>query len=407
MNDVMRKSFYALLMAHCAIAVSYASFDTGVALYKERRWTEAMEQFLDTLQNDPKNKQAHRYIDAIAIELRLEQEKKTEDQRVAYMRGAGFAETRTMEEQRQQTRWQNWLGEARMHRDLGHLLPANDLVLRLLMESPGHTEALRELSELQARLRRAIDQGTNLVMEERFACEGFYAYGQADYAGALQAWNKARQIVQQNSGRLDQERRLATLHFARYEMHARDVLSIDQKKKELETAFAQALSLYQRERYDEALDAFRRLAIREPEYPQLAYYLVQSESGAEKNRARRLGEQKRRQIEILFADAMTHLEAERYALAEASFSKLLTIDPSHSRAQSYLALARAENQRRHDPKAAQQHYESGLVAYASGKLDDAQREWTLTLRMNASHEKARVALAKVQKELAMSRDDRP
>ena len=63
-----------------------------------------------------------------------------------------------------------------------------------------------------------------------------------------------------------------------------------------------------------------------------------------------------------------------------------------------------ESNRSDDPKAAQLHYEAGLIAYASGKLDEAQREWSITLRMNPSHEKARVALTKVQKELTLAKE---
>ena len=66
-------------------------------------------------------------------------------------------------------------------------------------------------------------------------------------------------------------------------------------------------------------------------------------------------------------------------------------------------MVKAEMQKRHDPKAAQMHYEAGLVAYASGKLDEALREWHIATRMNPNHEKALNALSKVQKELALNK----
>ena len=67
-------------------------------------------------------------------------------------------------------------------------------------------------------------------------------------------------------------------------------------------------------------------------------------------------------------------------------------------------MARAEMERRHDPKAAQMHYETGLVAYASGKLEDAIREWKIAVRMDPQHVKAKNALVKAQKELALDRE---
>ncbi len=70
-------------------------------------------------------------------------------------------------------------------------------------------------------------------------------------------------------------------------------------------------------------------------------------------------------------------------------------------------MVQAEEKKRHDPKAAQMHYEAGLIAYASGKLDEAVREWNTAVRMNPQHEKALNALAKVQKELALGNQEAP
>ena len=83
---------------------------------------------------------------------------------------------------------------------------------------------------------------------------------------------------------------------------------------------------------------------------------------------------------------------------------MLLVDPSNPTAGSYLTAVQAEIQRLHDPQAAQAHYEAGLIAYASGKLDEAVREWRIATRMNPQLEKAQNALAKVQKELALNRN---
>ena len=178
----------------------------------------------------------------------------------------------------------------------------------------------------------------------------------------------------------------------------------EKEQAELHALFARGVAAYDKERFEEALDIFRRLALRDPDYPQLAFYLVQAETGAEKSRARRLGEEKRQEIVALYEKGVTELEKEHFENAEQAFTHVLALDPSHSQARAYLAMAKAENLRRHDPKAAQMHYETGLIAYASGKLDEALREWSIAIRMNPDHPKARVALAKVQKELELSRE---
>jgi len=132
--------------------------------------------------------------------------------------------------------------------------------------------------------------------------------------------------------------------------------------------------------------------------------LVQAESAAEKERARRLGEQRRAEVAALVQKGQVALEKEQYADAQSYFEKALRMDPSLPEAQSYLAMAKAELKKRHDPHAAQLHYEAGLIAYASGKLEDAAREWRMANRSDPHNEKVVIALNKVQKELALSKE---
>ena len=378
-----------------------------------------MGSFLNVLREDPKNQFAHKYLDAIAQEIAAERRTLAQEQRLAYLQGAAEALNQSSqnapvhnalvslvdsEGTQKEARWKEDLAQARMHKDLGQLLPANDLIFQILAERPDHQEALQELSDLQSRLRQTLDSGSLQVLEERYAYEGFYAYGQADYAGAATAWMKARAIVDQSATGVQHTNHLKALYFEPYEKIAQAHVDDEKQQTELHTLFAQGEADFQKERYEDALDTFRRLALRDPEYPQLAYYLVQAETGAEKARAKRLGEEKRREIVALYDDGVAQLEKEHFSDAERAFTKVLAIDPTHSQARAYLAMAKAENERRHDPKAAQMHYEAGLIAYASGKLDDALREWRIATRMNPEHEKAKVALSKVEKELALNRE---
>jgi len=391
-------------------------FMRGIEAYKERRWVDAMGDFVEALREDPKNALAHKYLDAITQEISTQNKNRVEHQRLAYLEGAveslkgrpqqaqvnaALTSVAGAEDQKKEKRWLEKLEQARTHKELGQLLPANDLVLQVLAEKSNHQEALRELSDLQSRLRQALNSPTLLALDERYAYEGFYAYGQADYAGAATAWNKARALVNQIEGN-QRMHHLKALYFDAYANIAQAHVDADKQQDELRAIFAQGVAAFNQGRFEEALETFRKLALRDPEYPQLAFYLIQAETGAEKMRAKRLGEEKRREIVNLYEKGVVHLEKERFDDAERCFMRVLTLDPTHSQARAYLAMAKAENARRHDPKAAQMHYETGLIAYASGKLDEALREWKMAIRMNPGHVKAKVALSKVQKELALN-----
>jgi tetratricopeptide (TPR) repeat protein len=417
---VKRILMVGILGAACwAAAIQPPSFDQGVLAYKEHRWSDAISAFIETLRLDPENAAAHKYLDTIAQEMKMDHARVVQESRLAYLQGASAAlgpqrskgllhdaldaELNT-EDRQHETQWRDWLAEAKLHKELGHLLPANELVLKVLSENPNHQDALRELSDLQSRLHDALATGLNLTLEERFAGEGFYAYGQADFAGAVAAWDKADALVRQAGSAKDQASHRTVLHYTAFQTLARAKLEEERHQAELLALFNRGITAYDAHRFEEALETFRKLAVREPDYPRLAFYLIQSENSAERQRAERLGEQRQKQINSLYDEGLAALEKEKFGDAERLFTEILVMDPNYTRAKSYLAMARAENQRRHDPKAAQMHYEAGLIAYASGKLDEAVREWNTALRMNPAHEKARIALSKVQKEMALYRE---
>jgi tetratricopeptide (TPR) repeat protein len=409
----------AIALLSLASVASAASLDQGVEAFERRDWSGAMDAFLNVLKTDPGNARAHAYIEAIAKQIAADQQARVDRGRLAILRGASEAAEPVNEaaplrqaaddvehaKAYQKERELNAkIEEARVQRGLGHLPAANDLVFQVLQERPDYASAQRELSELQSRLRAALDRAESVNVTERYALEGFYAFGQANYAEAATAWSKARSIVSQGRSAQEAASSLALLHFLPYEKIAKAHVDEAQRRAEIDASFQKAVALYERRHYTEALEIFRSVAIRDPEYPRLAYYLVQVETAAEKDRAARLGEKKRQEMVALLQRGEAHLEKEQYAEAQRCFSQVLSLDPSHTRARSYLAIVTAELKRRHDPRAAQMHYEAGLIAYASGKLEEAAREWRVATRSDPNHEKATIAFAKVQKELALSKE---
>jgi len=173
-----------------------------------------MDAFLDVLKQDPANTEAHAYITLIAREEEAERQSVLREHRLEMLGDAAkridssrgdptllaqaiidtsHAEKRSLEE-----KWRSRCAEARMERQAGHLLAANDIVFQVLSEEPAFPEAQQELSELQSQIRHLLDSGMNLSILEHYALEGFYAYGQADYAAAVLAWGKVRTLLAQS-----------------------------------------------------------------------------------------------------------------------------------------------------------------------------------------------------------------
>ncbi len=374
----------------------------------------ALGQLLQMLNHDPRNRQAHDSLDRTLQQWQEEQRLSVKTTRMRLLEDAArhldanrldgqplkdaMAHTAQTEKQAQQDRWHTHCEQATRERETGHFMVAADLLLHILEEEPNHEEARRELTEVQSQIREILDKVSDTPTKDRYILEGFYAFADGDYVAAATAWKKARTLFRQAAS--DPELTL----FEHYEQIANDHVSENLRNTESATFFQKGLALYQAGRFAQASQAFRDAAIRNPDYPQLAYYLTQSEAAEEKDRVHRLGEEKRKRVDDLFQTGLEKTEQSQYPAAEKAFQGVLNLDPAHPQAHSYLLLVQTELQRRHDPKVAQQHYEAGLVAYASGKLEEALREWRMAVRMNAHHEKALNALNKVEKELAMNRD---
>jgi tetratricopeptide (TPR) repeat protein len=408
-----------ILFLSLAPTLAFADLTQGVAAFEARKWPEAMNAFFEVLREDPGNTDAHAYVTLIAREMETERLAILRAHRLEMLGDAArrvdasrqdptlltqaVIDTTHAEQRAKEEKWHSRCEEARMERQAGHLLSANAIVLQVIAENDGFAEAQKELSELQSQIRKTLDSGTSTSIMERYALEGFYAYGQADYAASLNAWGKLRTLLEQSYAGAEGLKRLSEYRFLPYETIAKNHVDEETRIATLKTLFEDGVTLYEQKHFASALEEFRKVAIRDPEYPQLGYYLVQAEAGSEQERAERLGEEKRQAIERALQQGLAALDQEKFQEAEHHFHEVLRLDPSHPQARSYLAMAEAEMQKRHDPKAAQMHYEAGLIAYASGKLDEALREWHIAIRMNPRHEKALNALAKVQKELALNR----
>lgn len=414
----MRRPVYAALFSLLATSGwGDPAVSTPVTRPAEPFSTASLPAHLATLRQNPADAQSHLYISMIAKELASEQQAKVKASRLQIMsEAAGYLEERGLENSRlknavdaleheevrskemvQRTRCE----EIRLERKLGHLIPAFDMALQLFAQDTANQEIIREISELQAAVTKTLRSTNDLSTEDRYILSGFYSYSRADYAEALALWNKAKAVgAQSPSSQSSSE----LSRITPYEQVAQSHVNEGHRRQVLAGAFERGKALYQKSKFIEALATFRELAIAEPDYPELAGYLVRAEAAAEKDRTRRLSEQKREEIARKLEEGRLFLEKEKYSDAEKCFQALLALDSTHPQAHSYLALVQAELKKRNDPRAAQEHYEAGLVAYASGKLEDAVREWRTSVKLDQRHQKAQNALAKAQKELALNRD---
>jgi tetratricopeptide (TPR) repeat protein len=207
----------------------FASLDPEDAMkaYQEKRYAEALPLFLNLLSENPQSPAIHRYLALTLQEISRQERNRIQADRLDILGrasrrlesgrldpapiDAAILETTQAEQRQREERWQAWCEQAEVEIQMGHLFSAHDLVLKVLAENPRHVNAQRQLSDLQIHLRQALDEKTAAAPEERFAWEGFYAYGQADFDSAVAAWTKSLDIIRQSYDRTTALQHLAAL----------------------------------------------------------------------------------------------------------------------------------------------------------------------------------------------------
>ncbi len=392
----------------------------AIADFEQRRWLTSMDEFLAVLKADPRNPQAHAYINLIAHEMEHQKQVDVQSDRLILLAEASkeldnsrmdsrpldraILESTENDLHNRQLRAQEICQTARIQAQLGNLPAANDLVLQVLSEDANNTDAQRVLSDLQSALHGALESSSHRSPAEQATLEGFYAYGQADYTGAAAAWQIARQAVQATFPADDVPHQIALLHFEKYLAVAQTYVGHQQEVAHGQSLFAEGLGAFERQDFEVALDRFRQVALINPEYPQLAHYLIQSEGEVETRRTHHLSEKKRTDAARAFAQGVENFERGKLGDAQRSFEQVLALDPKHPQAHLYIQQIEKQKNPSRDPLGAQQHYEAGLIAYASGDLPQAIREWHIALRLDPENPKATAAVNKAENELVLSKD---
>jgi tetratricopeptide (TPR) repeat protein len=392
----------------------------GVQAYQQDRWMTALGHFVHVLAQDPANAQAHTYLSLILKKLEAQQVRKAHEDELAIL----TATSKLLEDRRMDTRIVDealhhsnaadadreryerhaQCTMAQMEAQLGHLAVANDLVLQVLAQNSNDQEAQQLLSQLQSQIRQTLDTKKDLPIAERHALEGFWAYGQADYSAAAAAWGQVRSALEQGRPPEEVAQQIALFHFNVYDQNARAHLEEERQAAHARSLFAEGLAAYDKQDFNQSLEDFRQIALVNPEYPRLGFYLVQSEAAVERQRTRDLTDEKRQQATTAFAKGVANLAKGKYADAQAAFQTVLALDPNHPQARQYMQQIETQKNRLIDPQAAQQHFEAGLVAYAAGDSEQAVREWHIAQRLDPDNPKIVGVVNKVERELVMSKE---
>src|SRR5579864_5422365 len=112
----------------------------GERAFQAHRWLDALAFFVEALRQDPTNAEAHKYIPLTIREIQARNDVVVRDERLAILSDASrrlehndkdsrqidaaVADMTHSEERSHEERWTRWVEEAKVERQMGHLLAA-------------------------------------------------------------------------------------------------------------------------------------------------------------------------------------------------------------------------------------------------------------------------------------------
>jgi len=300
--------------------------------------------------------------------------------------------SRTLSDMVNRGQWRLWMDECAAGRramDEEDWATSFQTFLNVLQQSPAFPKALEGLKTLQDKVENVLGSDA-LNMGERFLLEGYHYYGGGRFSKAAESWEKAKEF-----GAAPVEPFISQAVRFRTE---------EQGKRTRQLLLDQGVRLYEEGHYEMARQKLERLIRMDPLFPGATDFLGRVDEALGRLRVARLAEEAHKTAQEAYQQGIWLFGRGRYTEASAQFQKALQADPGHSGAAAYLERLRAEAAHGQDPGEAEKHYWLGVQAMASGRVDEAMREWETSLRYDRSFERARLSLDKVARAQSMGND---
>ncbi|MDO9513468.1 MAG: tetratricopeptide repeat protein [Elusimicrobiota bacterium] len=330
-------------------------YKKGEAAFKEGKYKEALDYFMQVIIADSGNAKARKYIKKSADEILRPRIEKINKQRQAMV-----FEARTLIFARQKKYDVGALYAAAVKNyKKKNYIRASDNLRQIMNVSGGYKDTEKYFNQIESKMYKNSTMGASTDAETLSYAQGYIDWWSQQIQGAANEWEKCMALNPRNK------------EVKEYHGKAKEILEMASRKEyqaeieaKLKAVFEQGENLCGKKEYVDAIKKYENVISISEETP-ISTSLKWS------------------------ADARLRIEYALGRLKELTAKARKTEEKQVEEKKPEVI----------DVKSAQRHYTSGLVAYAQGRLREAIREWELALRLNPGHEKARLALQKAKKEL--------
>ncbi len=250
---------------------------------------------------------------------------------------------------------------------------------------------LREAEKLvinQPQINHYLERVNQVLARQAFEQEMLALRQQAQALEAKQSWREAFLVWQQVQEKLPDDQgcsqglarcRAALQPWVEEQLHQGQAALADRDNSRARRYFNRILSFFPRQlEARQGLIQADALRPKEPEQP----------SGRE-------------QARVKFNQGVTCYRQGHYHQAVSLWEAAVRLDPDEANYQSWLKKGRdrAVRQQAQQIRQADVRYADGLAAYQRGELEEALKDWKEVLSLNPEHEKAKININRVQKEL--------
>lgn len=364
-------------------------YRTGKAAFARKEYELCIDYMLEVYLDNPNNYKARSYLDASSRKLRDQRERRIEQAREEALQNNSVA----MEIGREKAQlWAADLEAARRLRKDGAWLLAVDRYLKLLESNPKHAEGRAELSGLQRRIAKRLDQGRFHDVKERHLYSALFHHLQRDDKKAVEEFEAA----------LSFDHLFAELSQAAIKGYIARLSSSEETPK-VRTVRAnkphkRVVKRPRRQKIRRQRPPRRRIVRAVPSAPIATPIRTTANIPATSDT---LSDLVKRSADSFYKKATLLHRQKKMKDAVDAYTKLLAIAPDYPGAQEAYFLATQDLQREEAnlKEQAKHHYQKGLAQYASGHLEEARASWSETIAADPSHPYAMKALMRVHKDL--------
>ncbi len=328
--------------------------EQGIQYYKSNKYKQAMDSFMQVLLITPNDKKAKKYLKKSAKKYEMLIKEKILKER-KHILDKAKKQLKEEEKKKDFSRLKNLYLTAKDEYKKGNYLRAFSKFKEINKIKRNYKDTEYYMSVITKEMSEISKLETYSDIKMLFYAKGFMFYNNEEYVNAINEWEKFLNIEPENKEVRE--------YFENTKSLLKDLIETERIKRlklVLEELNKRAEEYFKLKKYQSSINLWKKM--------------IEICEHEKTDSFKEISELAKNNIELVLSE----------------IKKIIKKENNNENKPEEIFV---------DEKLAEKHYTQGLVFYSSGQLNDAIREWEISLRYNPNYEKAKKAKEKVEKEI--------